>query len=226
MTISASAAKSGDGGLFFDSQHTISHSVSGLTLRGSETADYAILDRKLWKTSVDNGPLRKRAWTLQERMLSGRLLHFGTEDVFWQCARTLECQSYPEESAWVTTESFPKGRCALDATVSGVDASRQCAVHVRLALRWNALENFREMWQNIVPVYNRCDLTFDSDKLVAIGGLARWLHAWHGVSYYAGLWEEGMLFQLLWTVRGCQQANCEPSKRLHQYIALHGRGLR
>ena len=32
-----------------------------------------------------NGPLMDRAWTLQERELSNRLLHFSRNDLFWEC---------------------------------------------------------------------------------------------------------------------------------------------
>ena len=34
---------------------------------------------------VKRSPTSKRAWILQERVLSPRILHFGKEQVFWEC---------------------------------------------------------------------------------------------------------------------------------------------
>ena len=33
------------------------------------------------------GPLFARAWTMQERMLSTRIIHFTEEGIIWECAR-------------------------------------------------------------------------------------------------------------------------------------------
>lgn len=35
--------------------------------------------------NVERSPTNKRAWILQERALSRRILHFGKEQIFWEC---------------------------------------------------------------------------------------------------------------------------------------------
>jgi hypothetical protein len=36
---------------------------------------------------IASEPLSSRAWTLQERLLSARVLHFGRDQMYWQCGR-------------------------------------------------------------------------------------------------------------------------------------------
>jgi hypothetical protein len=41
-------------------------------------------------------PLLSRAWVVQERLLSPRVLHFGAEQIFWECAEEpFACESLP-----------------------------------------------------------------------------------------------------------------------------------
>ncbi|KAK3395606.1 hypothetical protein B0T20DRAFT_486994 [Sordaria brevicollis] len=101
---------------------------------------------------------------------------------------------------WVIgAENFPVGN-ALEKrlyTVAGeIDASR------------------RSVWQNIVKDYSRLDLTFASDRLVAIAGMAAELGSiWDGgVQCYAGLWSLHFRSSLLWY-------SVNPSVREKDYIA-------
>lgn len=40
-----------------------------------------------FKSSVESGVLNKRAWVLQERVLSPRIIHFTEEQIFWECGQ-------------------------------------------------------------------------------------------------------------------------------------------
>lgn len=215
VTISASAAANSDGGLFFDKQQLLSRSVYDLKLRGQGSTNYTIIDCSLGVANLDESPIRKRAWTLQERMLSKRLLHSGKEQIFFQCARGLECESYPADTAYVTTKTWPLGKSSLTTRDS---TDWQCAIHIRIAIKKDRILHLRVLWQKIVEAYTSCDLSFETDRLVAIGGLARWLHSWHGHSYYAGMWEDKLIYQLLWTVSDRKQENVA-SERSMPYIA-------
>ncbi|PVH68935.1 HET-domain-containing protein, partial [Cadophora sp. DSE1049] len=42
-------------------------------------------------------PLNRRAWVLQERLLSQRNLHFGKKQLFWECQQHTACELTPEE---------------------------------------------------------------------------------------------------------------------------------
>jgi hypothetical protein len=42
------------------------------------------------------GPLDRRAWTLQERMLSTRILSYGTDEIHWECCEAEASERMPE----------------------------------------------------------------------------------------------------------------------------------
>ena len=44
------------------------------------------LDR-YWYNAVDEAPLQRRAWAMQERLLAPRVLHFGSEQLLWECCQ-------------------------------------------------------------------------------------------------------------------------------------------
>lgn len=58
---------------------------------------------------------------------------------------------------------------------------------------------FEDTWTPLVESYTRRQLTFNTDKLVAIAGLSqKYEEKWPGRSYRQGLWLEDMPHDLLW----------------------------
>lgn len=57
-----------------------------------------------WGTVFYNSPLSQRAWVLQERLLSNRVLHFGDEELFWECS-TLSARESSSESFTLQAQS-------------------------------------------------------------------------------------------------------------------------
>lgn len=43
---------------------------------------------------VDGGALGKRAWVLQERVLSRQTIHFTATHVFWECGLGVRCENF------------------------------------------------------------------------------------------------------------------------------------
>ena len=59
----------------------------------------------------------------------------------------------------------------------------------------------RYLWYRTVQDYSRLEMTFESDKMPALAGLATRMEAMrHGDRYLAGLWEKTLLFDLLWFI--------------------------
>jgi hypothetical protein len=131
-------------------------------------------------TSVVNSHLAGRAWALQERLLSPRRLHFSKTELFWECR-------YCDAS-----ESFPEGLPEFEQQ------------HIFHRDHGKPLS---EIWSTIVRLYTSGKLTFPTDKLVAISGIAQHVQEENQDRYLAGLWRKDIELQLLW----CQQS---PGRRL------------
>ncbi|KAI4960897.1 hypothetical protein J4E86_002523 [Alternaria arbusti] len=80
--------------------------------------------RPTWSEVLSESPLNKRAWVLQERLLSRRVVHFEKNEIFWECLETSAREGSVEENpeAWQegewSNESFK--RCLTFANNSAV----------------------------------------------------------------------------------------------------------
>lgn len=113
----------------------------------------------------------KRAWTFQEDVLSTRQLLFGSYHLTFLC---------PENSK---TEF----------------RSLQIVGYGRLAVGHDLAFDSRrlELWEDLIENYIARDLTFESDRLPAISGIAR-IMGYSPENYFAGLWKESLETQLCW----------------------------
>ncbi|KAF4455289.1 HET-domain-containing [Fusarium albosuccineum] len=66
----------------------------------------------------------------------------------------------------------------------------------RLGLKRPSLHN----WGELVEAYTKMDLTFESDRLIAIQGLANLLQHQRTDAYFAGMWTADLPDSLLWKV--------------------------
>jgi len=136
-----------------------------------KAAEAADLQISLTSLSYHQTVLASRAWTLQERLLSPRTLYFGEFDLLWQCKTKCANGSFPDK--------FPPGTStSLDSYGSGFSLTKS--------------------WNLIVQWYTDAHLTKDSDKLIAISGLARAAQQENKDEYFAGLWRTDMEYQLCW----------------------------
>lgn len=123
-------------------------------------------------------PLMSRAWVYQERMLSRRTVHFTRQELVWECV----------ESIWCECDS---GYAPLSDTSS-----------VNIPLKHFPLRDyFRAPWGNIVAAFTKLNLTFGSDRLPALSGVAKRYGQYHGLTYLAGLWKEILERDFFWALR-------------------------
>jgi hypothetical protein len=185
LNLAASDSPDGDTGFFF---HRPMSEVLGWKVQPSTAKDETLSGTEVWDCvpynwttdRFDKNALGKRAWVYQERFLSPRTLHFGAQELAWEC-RT--------EKA---TETFPAGLANRVRTTPGsvVDGSWREKNQVYLVRDWGA----------IIGPYSGGSLTVPTDKLVAISGIARLFASNFGSTYLAGLWKEDLLPQLLWYI--------------------------
>jgi hypothetical protein len=129
--------------------------------------------------------LSTRGWTLQERVLSPRTIHYATGQMYW------ECQEYllAEDGAY-----FRRPLLTLNPQPK---ATHDVSLPPTPDLRSHGL---LEHWPKLVEDYSRRKLTFGKDKLPAISGLAKTIAAVTDDTYWAGLWKSHVIPQLFWEV--------------------------
>lgn len=140
---------------------------------------YDVVDIREWYREVEDAPLCRRGWIIQERALARRSLHFGKRQLHWECTSMQASESVPF--------GYPYGNMAFksfDPLLPHSTSSGAALV---------------KTWQSLVQTYTQAGLTKETDKLVAISGLAKAFAAQSDIQYFAGLWNYGLEGQLLWS---------------------------
>jgi hypothetical protein len=151
-----------------------------------------ILNASLWIDRVDTAPVNRRAWVLQERLMSPRVLHFCRDQIAWECLGSKGCNGFD------AVEEQPHGLSDFQMTSRGiVKRTRLKDLNIDEMTDESALFH----WAQIVEAYSKTNLTQSKDKLIALSGLAKMMSKkLSNARYVAGLWETHLASQLLWRV--------------------------
>ncbi|KAL8797818.1 MAG: hypothetical protein Q9195_000170 [Heterodermia aff. obscurata] len=137
---------------------------------------------------VKNAPSSQRAWIYQERHLARRVLHFTDNEVFWECrapSPSFRSETYPHGSP-LRRDLLGQTKLSLRDTSTGSISDNPF-----LMLAWN--EACRD--------YSQRKLTFQTDKLPALSGLARHFGSrCQEDTYVAGMWLSQLPRALFWNV--------------------------
>ena len=131
------------------------------------------------------GSLHTRAWAYQEKVLSTRILYYQRHELVWQCrsAKICECG---HRSRKIEPASVPQDQVtqADDDAALAPDDPRGGDPYCS--------------WQACVYIYTARLLTYATDRLPALAGIASVIHSRTGSTYLAGLWEENLLSDIQW----------------------------
>ncbi|KAL4728013.1 hypothetical protein ACLX1H_004720 [Fusarium chlamydosporum] len=137
--------------------------------------------------------LRNRGWTMQERILSPRIIHYASDQLYWECQHGIQ-ESQDELLHISRSFTIPK----IARRIKSVDNDEEKRKELRKMLYY---------WyvHLIGGDYSRRSLTYGEDKLVAIGGVARALDDIEPMGYMVGHWGEDddeLVKSLCWTRGG------------------------
>jgi hypothetical protein len=142
-------------------------------------------------------PLFGRGWVLQEEVMSTRGLIFGPQ-LSWRCMCAKSSEKIPD----IERDKSGDGWNLLRLWIQHQDP-------VPNRDPWQRGNQF-DHWYSMVTKYSRRALTYSSDVLPALAGVASAMATTHNCTYIAGLWQEDLQVGLCWYVTGSSPLDREP----------------
>jgi hypothetical protein len=143
-------------------------------------------------------PLYTRAWVLQERLLSPRILEFTNRGIRWYCPENMADNNLPHSS---------------NNIIAQIDQYKQKehAIGYYIASHWKELlsisayelgSDIRSIgiiaWMKILRSYHSMKLTRESDRPHAIKGLITLVEQRTGLSFIEGVCKDAFPYSILW----------------------------
>ncbi|KAI0885409.1 HET-domain-containing protein [Annulohypoxylon maeteangense] len=159
------------------------------------TANFATEVHELF-CQADQTPsqLSGRGWILQEECLSRRRIHFTETELKWKCPTLANCD------------------CGLPTPPDMGDPTANFSILVKpekaKKMPWKTPA---WLWQQLVEHYTTRSLSFESDRMIALAGLASKVPA-PRQDYLGGIWRKQLNTGILWEARG-------PCRRTAEYVA-------
>jgi hypothetical protein len=132
------------------------------------------------------GPIDHRAWCTQEYFLSSRILFFSHE-LYWECRHCVASEARPggAPSGSVATQLLRQSSLSDESRVTDE----------------TMLDEILTGWEEVLENYTKRQITMQSDRLVALSGMASVIGRLVGCEFFAGLWRGKHLCRsLLWQV--------------------------
>ena len=167
LTVAATWSHSSDSGLF----SKISTDLKAASLSATGIFVRPKIPTFPYRHNQNSGywPLLHRAWVYQERKLSSRVVHFGKDQLYWECNSGFEAED--------GSEKYSAGSLKLKSTLAEPDQD----------------------WRHAVEHYSWLNLTFEKDRLPAISAVVKRMQSLRPNDVYvAGVWTSSLLHDLTW----------------------------
>lgn len=181
VCISALKAPHSNYGLFERAVHDICIPIPGENptsyLKAKPAAGSAGAFTEAYLSSI----LATRGWTMQERLLSPRVLHNGHDEIF------LECRQYAlSEHGWIWNKP---GSCGSFLNLSDFAKVSQADL---------SQSELLEVWDMLIIDYCLRRFTYETDRFIAFQGLSDLFQPLFQCQYMFGLWEHDFYNGLTW----------------------------
>lgn len=181
VTISASDARDSTQGCFVDDNSDVikrsRHRVSQLTI--SDFSDKSSILVRIHNGDVrdcaDTSLLSHRGWSLQERLLSRRVVHCMRPEIHWNC----RCSYHVESHASFSVKRFE----IFSANFVPDEATA---------------EQLHQLWCRWMQCYSWKKVTVQKDRLSALAGLVKHYAQRTGHQHVLACWQETIVTDLLW----------------------------
>lgn len=189
-TISAAASENSEGGLFFSREPPECRAQLAYTSPSGRIGFWTIHNKTpSFDQQVRQTTLASRAWCLQEKQLARRTLHFGSYQVIFECKERYQYETQRP------SDKLGEGRLDIQMLYWMLVGFRG---RNDVALKQLVGAILTRTWLKIVEDYTKRDLTFESDKLPALQGLAQYVVDLTRDEYLFGLWKSSLDLGLLW----------------------------
>ena len=202
ITVSATGAKHGDDGLLLHRQ-TRAH-VRVAHARGGTQGTllmYALpLDREFirdYYAKMKSEPLEDSVWAFQERVFSRRILHFASDQVYFECTAGLV-----SEDGLSHKHRYHSIEPPLEDPKSDLNKKEEAKPHG--GLDFDGARG-RIRWHNLLSEYTRLRPANPADKLPAISNIARKYATLLCDEYIAGMWRRLLFECLVWQSMECRE---------------------
>ena len=195
LVIAATSSKNGDDGCLRPRvpSYDLSDPVNGSFHVQRQMSHFTISG---WQADSIDMPLLVRAWCFQERLLARRILHYMKREMMWECQKEVwcECQTIQfDVNRPPTRSNFDIPLTKRLDTFKLFHAAAMASPDSKIRVK---------SWDRVVKEYSRLALTFSTDRLTAISGIAREIARPEMGTYLAGLWEYQLPRALLWASEG------------------------
>jgi hypothetical protein len=169
---------------------------------------------------IASEPLSTRGWTLQERLFSPRILHCGTEQLFWECRVNFLSEegsrffnTFFDIDTIIQRQLLPLSERGIHSIPGDTLTEGEPPFMTMPSGRWNG------GWLEVVEAYSRRKLTYWKDKLPALAALARLIAEKTQDEYYAGLWRDHIFEDLHWGVVSRDSSPMPPFSEARRYYS-------
>ncbi|KAJ9650269.1 hypothetical protein H2198_010421 [Neophaeococcomyces mojaviensis] len=221
LTLSAAVSASADDGLIRYKANILTEAkIPYRSKDGTPLGHFFATNSKPrdFNEDIANGELNQRGWCLQARALSRRTLHFGNDQLFWECDAGVWKEGcaikYPPESL---KDPLVHWRMSFVKYKRGAEPEQQKPLlanrkTIRPTSAMLVIPKIYHLWYSLITQYTGRILPREKDKSSGIAGLAYIFaclisqrQTQSGPSkprpdtYVAGLWQNDLPFGLLWS---------------------------